>query len=590
MKDFLKVLLASLLGTFIAIFIVVIGFFLFVSIMISVFSAEETVSISPKTVLELEFNYQLPERTSYKPADNFGFMLPALVKQLGLNDVVKNIEKAKTDNDIAGIYLKLNNLMLGSYADVKVVRDALEGFKDSGKFIIAGGDRISMKAYYLASVADSIYLIPTGELDLRGMLMELTFFKNTLDKLDIEAQVFKSGKYKSAVEMFSSEEMSRENREQLDEFLNSVFEDVLGEISRSRNIDFNDLKSLVENYESRNTNSLVPDKLIDGLEYHDEIIKVLKSLCSVNEDKDLKKVTLQKYSKVPGESDEYTSNRIAVIYALGEIHEGKGDEESIGYENISRELSRVRKNDKIRAVVLRINSPGGSPLTSEQVLREVKLTSEKKPVVASFGSVAASGGYYIAAESELIFAEPYSITGSIGAFGIVPNLKGFFNNKLGITFDSIEKGKFSGMFSLTAPLSSEEKEILMERINDIYITFKSRVAEGRKMSEQYIDEIAQGRVWSGLQAKEIGLVDKLGGLNDAIREAARLAGIDEYRVVEYPSLKDPFEKILNLLYAKIGSTNSIIEVDDINTTLRKTNEFFLKYKFTTRIPYDIIIN
>lgn len=589
MKQFFKFTLASVVGTLAALFIASIGFFFFVMILVSALSTEEVVTISDNTVLEIQLNYSIPERTNYKPSRNFDLFLPEFEKELGLNDILANLRQAERDENISGIYLNLNNFIAGSYSNVNEVREGLLKFKESGKFLIAHGNRISQKAYFLASAADKIYLTPTGDLDLRGMMMELTFFKKTLDKLDIEPQIFQSGKYKSAVEMFSQENMSNANREQLDAMLNSVYDNSLKIIADARGIDIIELKSVVDRFDAHDKRVVVEKNLIDGILYYDEVVDSMKSEIGLTGDKRLRRITLEKYDSVPDEFLEYSRNRIAVIYANGEIHEGTGDEESIGLENISRELRKVRNSSSVKAVVLRVNSPGGSPLTSEQILREVKLTADKMPVVASFGSVAASGGYYIASGVEEIICDPYTITGSIGAFGIIPNMQKFFDGKLGITFDRIQKGKYADMYTLTKPLNADEKKMIRFKIDEIYDTFIMHVAQGRGMSAEYVEEIAQGRVWSGIQAREIGLVDKLGGISEAVERASVLAGLENYRIVEYPAIKEPFEKLMDLLGTQTYSMVNLFAEDNIEDIISRTKEYILERGILTRMPVDIYI-
>ncbi len=589
MKQFFKTTLASILGTLIAMFIAAAGFFFFMLIIVSAFSSEEVVTVSDNSVLEIRLDYSVPERTTYEPSRNFDYFLPEFEKRLGLNEILENLNKAEWDDNIEGIYLNLSNLEGGSYSTLNSIREGLIEFRQSGKFVIAHGNRISQRAYFLGSAADKVFLSPAGELDLRGMQMELMFFKKTLDKLDVEAQIFRSGKYKSAVETFTNEKMSAENREQLDEMLSAIYDDVITKIAEARDLESTDLKNIIDDFKSRDISKLTGMNLLDGIIYYDDLIDSMKSMISLPGNRNLKRITMNKYSMVPGGSSEYSRNRIAVIYANGEIHEGSGDEETIGMENITRELRKVRNNSNVKAVVLRVNSPGGSPLTSEQILHEVKLTNEQIPVVASFGSVAASGGYYIACGAGEIVCERYSITGSIGAFGIIPNLKGLFNDKLGITFDRIQKGKYSGLYNLTEPLNRRERTVIREKIDEIYSTFITHVAEGRNMSEEYVQEIAQGRVWSGLQAKEIGLVDDVGGLNEAIDRAADLAGIDQYRVLEYPAIKDPIEKILELFSSGNSTLFTSIQEESIEELILHTKDYILERGILTRLPVDIYL-
>jgi protease-4 len=458
MKQFFKFLFASILGTLLALFIAFFGMFFIFAIIASTISSDEVVSISENTVLEIQLNYSVPERSSYRPSDGFAPIFPEIIREVGMNEILRSIRQAKYDSDISGIYLNLNNLFIGSYTKIAAIRKALSDFKTSGKFIYAHGNRISQRAYYLASVADSIYITPTGSLDLRGMALELTFFKKTVDKLEIEPQIFQAGKYKSAVEQFENEKMSKSNREQLDELLQSIYHEVISEIASDRNIDASDLRTYIDDYNAIDNQQNYSFGLIDGIKYFDQVIDMMKEEVGKESTSRLRKVKLIDYINVPSNSDDYSRNRIAVIYAIGEILENNGNENTIGIENIANELRKARRNTNVKAVVLRIESPGGSPLTSEIIRREVELTREVKPVIASFASVAASGGYYIATHATEIITEPFCITGSIGAYGIVPNFENFFDNKLGITFDRVQTSKYAAMFSLARPLTADEKK------------------------------------------------------------------------------------------------------------------------------------
>lgn len=590
MKQFFKFFFASVFGTLTALLLAVIGFFIFVSIMVSVVSSEEAVSLSEKTVFELQLDYNIAERTSYERSNAFSLLLPGLVKQPGLKEIVDNIKKAKVDEDITGIYLNLNNFIAGSYVNVRTIREAVKDFKLSGKFVIAYGNRISQKAYYLASAADKIYLAPTGSLDARGLSMELTFFKKTLDMLEIEPQIFQAGKYKSAVETFDHEKMSAANSEQLNAYLNSIYDEIVNQIAHERKLNTIDLKNIFDEFKTNNIHDALNLGVIDGLKYYDQLIDTLKILSGVKQDESLKKVKLETYMNVPAANLTSSPNRIAVIYAVGEILEGNGNEDYIGLENITKELRKARKNKNVKAIVLRINSPGGSPLTSEQILREVQLTKGVKPIIVSFSGVAASGGYYIACAADEIVSDPFCITGSIGAFGILPNLNKFFDKKLGVTFDRVQTGKYGGLYSMVEPLSADEKKIIQSQIDGIYNDFTARVADGRSMSLDYVREIAQGRIYSGLQAIEIGLIDSIGGLQEAIDIAADRAEIKDYRIVEYPAVKEPFDKIMDLFTTEIFSPFSdfgSLKAEDI---IRNVKNFISEKGLLTRMPFDVTIN
>lgn len=590
MKEFFKFMFASLLGSLIAIVIAVLGIFFIFIIFISVLSLEESVAISSNTVLEIELNYDVPERSDYTSTRDFIDALPKIKKTLGLNDIIKNINKAKTDNNIIGIYLDLDNIYVGSYAKIEPIRKALKDFKESGKFIVSHGNEISQRAYYLASISDKIFLTPSGTFDFRGLAIEMTFFKKTLEKLDVEAQIFKSGKYKSAVEPFESDKMSDANREQLSQLVNSIYDNMLVNIGDQRNIPINDLKNSASDLSIRNPLTAYERNFVDSLIYYDDVVVEMKNIAGIPNDKSLKKISINRYTKVPAEKSEYSSNRIAVIYALGEIHEGKGNNQSIGMENIAYEIRRAKENSKVKAIILRINSPGGSSLTSDIIWRELVLANQVKPVVASLSSVAASGGYYIACGADLIIAEPTTITGSIGVYGILPNTRDFFEGKLGITFDRVKTNSSSDLFSLTRPLTFTEKEMITKEVDRVYERFITRVTEARKMTREETYRIAQGRVWSGVDAKTNGLIDNFGGLDEAIEIAAERAGIKNYRVVEYPEQKQPFEKIIELLYDEAETSFAKIKLGESFSIYEKMQSVINQIGIQARMPFEININ
>lgn len=540
MKEFFKYLLASILGVFISFFLFAIAGFILFGIMIASFSTTTEKEASANSVLEIKLDYEVPERTQYIPFSNFPVIPVAIREQAGLNDILSSIKRAKNDQNIKGILLNLNSFSAGGISVIDAVRKEIADFKNSGKFVIAYGNYITQGAYFLASAADEIYVSPEGDIDFRGLSIELTFIKNTLSKLDIEAQIFRHGTYKGAVEPLQNEKMSEPNKEQLTSILNSAYEHIIEQIALSRKIDSARLDSLADFALIRNPDDAVKYGLIDSTLYHDELINLLKKKTGIKPDRDLKSISMSDYVKSGSQSGS-SSKKIAVIYAVGEITSGDGDQNTIGIKNISAAIRRAREDDRVKAVVMRVNSPGGDALTSDLIWREVQITREKKPFVVSMGTTAASGGYYISCAANEIYAEPATITGSIGVFGVYPNLQKFFSEKLGITFDRVQTGKFSDMGTVTRALTADEKLMVQEQIERIYTTFVNRVSKGRELSFDQVDSIGQGRVWTGLQAKELKLVDEIGGLDDAIRAAARLAKVDDYRLVEYPGTKTILE-------------------------------------------------
>jgi protease-4 len=588
MKQFLKFFFASFLGTiasfislFFLFFIILLGF-------VSMISTDETVSISPNTILELEFDKPVPERTQFDDINFSSILAVKIGKNLGLNDVISNIERAKNDRNIVAIYMKMDNFNAGGYATIDQIRGALIDFKNSKKPIIAHGNYFSQAAYYLASVADTIYLTPTGDLDFKGINTQLAFFKKTLDKLEIEAQIIKVGKFKSAVEPFIAEEMSEANREQLSAFVGSINNYLLNKISVARKIDEKEIHNISNNMLVQSPKDAVDYKLVDKLGYEVDVLGVLKSISHRNSPKF---VSLKKFSKTENQFElNNSNNRIAVIYAIGEINGGEGSESEIGKDNIVDAIRKARKQKNVKAIVMRVDSPGGSALISDLIWKEVELAKTEKPFVVSYGRYAASGGYYISCGADKIIAEPTTLTGSIGVFSIFPNMQKFFNNKLGVTFDGVNSGKFSDFASGLRPLRMDEKNILQNQVNFVYSTFVNNVAAGRKMTFEEVNEIGQGRIWSGLQALEIGLVDEIGGLNYAIEQAKNLAKIDDFKIVEYPAIKEPFAELMETLQEDMTIKIFSDEFDDLFNHYSTALKMVKTKEIQARLPFEIEIN
>jgi len=581
-------MLASMTGclfTFIIIFI-----FLFILISsISSFSKKEVVVVSENTVLSLTFDQPIFDRTSNNPFENIDFATFKATNLIGLNDIIKNIRKAKTDNRIKGIYLDLSTIDAG-IATVEEIRNALIDFKKSKKFIISYGEVYTQKAYYLASVSDKIYMNPEGILDFKGLNAQVMFIKGALQKLEIEPQVIRHGKYKSAIEPLILDKMSDASKEQTLTFINSIWEVMIKNISESRNISITELNDIADSLKTQNPEDAVNCKLIDKLMYKDEVLSDLRYRLGIKENKKINMISLLKYKDVPENlKPKHSKNKIAVIFATGDIISGEGDERSIGSEKLSETIRDARNDSSIKAIVLRINSPGGSALASEVIWREVYLTSKIKPIVASMGDVAASGGYYIACAANKIIASPNTITGSIGVFGILPNMKGLFNNKLGITFDNVKTNKYADLGDISRPLNESEMLVIQNSIERIYKTFITHVADGRKMTIAQIDSIGQGRVWSGLDAKRIGLIDDFGGLDKAIVLAASFAKLDNYKLIDLPKQKDPFSQIVEQLTGNV-------KINLISNELGDGYKYYEYIKSLTkmsgvqaRLPYNIDI-
>ncbi|MFH1194411.1 MAG: signal peptide peptidase SppA [bacterium] len=586
MKQFFKFMFASMLGFFLSIFILGFIGFMFIMMSVSFLSVQPEVDVRPNSVLEIKLDRPIPERTGYM--NDSGFLFPEFKKVLGLNDIIECIQSAKHDKDIKGIFINLGMITYGDFTTLDAIRKELIDFKESGKFIVAHGNDISQSGFFLACAADEIYMTPTGSFDLRGFSAELMFLKGTLEKLKIEPQIFRAGKFKSAVEPLTNAKMSDENKIQYEELLTSVYKYFLNEISTSRGVEVAILDSLAKNYGIRSNEDAVKFGLVDSLLYKDEVTELIKD--KIGRKNTARLVTLKDYSYSTTGNSNSSGSKIVVIYATGEIHEGIGDEYSIGAENIVKALRQAGDNSSVKAIVMRVNSPGGSALTSDLIWREVTNAKKKKPVVVSMGSVAASGGYYISCAADYIVAEPATLTGSIGVFGIALNMQNFYKDLLGITFDEVKTGDFAGMGSTTRPYTAEEISIVMKRIQFIYDTFVNRVASHRNMTYEQVDSIAQGRVWTGIDAKEIGLVDELGGLDVAVQKAAEKAGITKYRIVEYPGIRTAFEKIMNALSEDLESTYLQFKLGDNYKYYKELEKVIHLNGIQTRMLFDIYIN
>ena len=543
---FLGNVLATVIGIFIFLMLCLFGIVLIGTI----FGGEaEGVEVKGNSVIELNLE-DVKNDYAGKYKDPW-MTIFADKKHIGLTDVIHAIEEAKTDNNIKGISILNDDSSLGM-AQSKALRDALEDFKKSGKFIMAYANSFSQKEYYLNSIANTVYLNPVGDMDFKGLSSEVMFFKDLQEKSGVKMEVIRHGKYKSAVEPFLENKMSDANRQQITALLNSIWISVTNDISKSRNISVAKLNQIANGLLARTPQMAKAQKLIDVVAYEDVYHAAIKKALDVDPSEDYNKVSIRDYtinstttSKISDANDE-----IAVIYAQGEIQSGEGDVNVIGEGSMRRSLQEARKNDKIKAVVLRINSPGGNALTSDLIWREVELTKKVKPVVVSMGNYAASGGYYIACNANKIFAENNTITGSIGVFGILPNFSQLAT-KIGIHVEQVKTHDNSANYSPFVPLDEKFKAVTLEGVEHIYRTFVTHVAQGRKMTFAQVDAIAQGRVWTGADAIKIGLVDKIGGLDDAIKEAASLAKIKTYSTQNFPEYEKNFDDILeNLPFAK----------------------------------------
>ncbi|OJX50273.1 MAG: signal peptide peptidase SppA [Flavobacterium sp. 38-13] len=533
--NFLKNVFSTVLGLFVFLFILFFGFIIIAALF---GNNEKTVTVKDNSVIELNLEEVTNDYAGKFLYEDFEFLNEE--KTNGLSDVINAIDAAKTDSKIKGISI-LNNISLLGMAQSKALRDKLEDFKKSGKFVVAYANSYSQKEYYLNSVADTIYLNPVGEMDFKGLSSEVMFYKDFQEKTGIKMEVIRHGKYKSAVEPYLANEMSEANREQISVLLNSVWNSVVADISKSRNISVDRLNEIANGLLARTPEMAKTEKLIDKIAYEDEYHDGIRKALKVKKDEEYNTVSIIDYAHKNSTTGKKpaTDNTIAIIYAQGTILSGEGDVNIIGEGSMRRSLQKARKDKNVKAIVLRIDSPGGSALTSDLIWREIELTKKVKPVVVSMGNVAASGGYYIACNASKIFAEETTITGSIGVFGTLPNITKLTNN-IGIHTEQVKTHQNAAGYSIFLPLDEGTKGTLQESVENIYKVFVGRVAQGRNMKFEAVDSIAQGRVWTGTDALKIGLVDKIGGMDDALKEAAKLANIKEYKTADFPAYEKKF--------------------------------------------------
>ena len=559
MKIFWKAFFASLLA-------IIIASFLLIIVLVGMISAitsfkDQTVTIKSQSLLLLKLDSRIVERKSNNPFEDLEFPGIKSSTTTGLNQILSCIEKAKTDDRIKGVFLELSDINTG-YATVEEIRNALIDFKTSGKFIYTYADMISQKAYYLATVSDSLIMNPMGMFDFRGLNAEHTFFKKALDKFGIEMQVVRgrNNKFKSAVEPFLFDKMSDANREQTSVYLNSIWSHVLKGISERRAIPVDSLNRYADEVMTfQKADKALKYRFFDNLKYKDQVLADFRKLTNLGANDEIPVVSVGEYDKVPKTFDAggLAKDRIAIVYAEGEIDGGTEGAYQIDSKEVSKGIREARTDTAVKAIVIRVNSPGGSAYGSEIIWREVILAQKVKPVIVSMGDYAASGGYYIACGANAILANPTTITGSIGVFGIIPNLSGLLSDKIGITFDNVSTNEHSDMPSITRKMTPFEMNLMQSYVESTYETFISHVANGRKKSTTFIDSIGQGRVWSGDNGKMNGLVDEFGGLNDAVKLAASKAGIQHYRIKELPKQKDTFEELMKSFSTKVQ--NSVLQ-------------------------------
>lgn len=587
MANFFKIVFGSVLGFFISFFLILILLFAILGSVKSIGEKKE-VKVDSNSILTLHLDYPISERTSNKPENLFDFNSMFKIPP-GLNDILSMIESAKEDSRIKGIYLHLSEIPT-SYSNLLEIRNSLTNFKSSGKFIIAYGDHYSQKSYYLATIADEIYLHPEGSIDLKGIHVQMAFFKGLLDKLEIEAQVVRHGKFKSAVEPFLFDKMSQANRKQTEKYTNAIWETISSSIAKDRKISIDELNQAADLLSLQDPNKAVSLGFVDNTLFYDELLLKLSNKLNVEKIKKKNFVSEIRYNKVKTNKQKWSSDRIAIVYASGNIiRSSNAIDGSITDGEFSRILRNIRLDDEIKGVVLRINSPGGDALASDIILREVKLLKDVKPVVVSMGGVAASGGYYIACKSDYIYANPNTITGSIGVFGVIPNIENLFTNKLGITFDEVKSNKNSDYISLNKKMPSFHRKKLKEQIERIYDRFITHVSEGRGISKAQVDSIGQGRVWAGKDALKIGLIDEFGGLEEAIQKTAELANLSEYRFIEYPKQKEMFQQLMDDLSGQSSINLLTSPLGDWGETYTYLSGMMKNPSIQARLPYILTV-
>jgi len=554
--------------------------FLFVLVIVFIFyliPKEEVVVVKDNSVLKIEFKDPVLDRTSDNPFSDIDLLNSSTEGSVEFKDILDNIEKAKNDDKIKGIYLNFSSANAG-FSQIEEIRNKLLDFKESGKFIYSYADSYSQSAYYLASVSDKIALNPEGIIELKGLSAEIMFYKGLMDKLGIDAQIIRHGKFKGAVEPFMYNQMSNENREQIEKLLNSISDYMIDGIATEREgVTSEEIHKMINNMYLSSARKCLESGIIDKIAYQDQILSDL-------EDKSEHEITLTDYMKVKNPKTSVSDNKIAIIYATGEINTGKGSYNTIGSETTVEAIREASEDENVKAIVLRVNSPGGSALASEIIWREINLAKQKKKVVVSMGDYAASGGYYIACNADKIFANNSTLTGSIGVFGIVPNTKNFLNEKLGVYIETVKTHKHSDIANGYRKLSNDELNVIQNSVEDIYETFITHVSEGRGIPVRKVDEIGQGRVWSGTDALSIGLIDEIGGLEDAIASAADLSSLEDYRIITLPKKTDMFEEFIESFSAK----QNIVLPDFLGISEKMINQLeFLnsKEKIQARIPF-----
>jgi len=584
MKGFFKYFLASLLAVCVA--AVVLTLIGLGSITALVSSKPEEVKLKPKTILMVDLKQNITERTIDDPLKSINYQAMNFETSIGIYDIVHNLEKASKDPNIEGAYVKIGTTGPG-IASLDEIREALAEFKKSGKFVYTYSEMYSQGSYYLASVSDAVYLNPEGLLEFRGLRSDVIFFKNALEKIGVDVQVIREGRYKSAVEPFLNESMSDYSKEQTMAYLQAVWTRMLAGISETRHVSVDELNRLADGWVTRTPDAALKARLVDSLLYEDQVTSILRKKTGQGESEKLRSIPIQNYTRAAAINEEYTPDRIAIIYGTGSISMEATGSQSIGAD-LGESFAKARKDNKVKAIVFRINSGGGDALASEIIRHEVELASAVKPVVISMGNMAASGGYWIATPGTKIVAGYTSLTGSIGAFGLIPNMQKLLTDKIGLSFDGVETNKLAGAGSIYRPMTEIEKAVFDDQLGQTYNHFLEHVSKTRKMTTQEVDNIGQGRIWAGITAKEKGLVDEIGGLHKAIELAASEAGIKTWRIRELPALKSPLDALLAQFTGSASPAESIL-VREV-PAIRDIKEILTGGRIQARIPFRIDIN
>lgn len=586
MKQFFKIFFASTLGfIFGSILLFFIGFLIVVSLAKNI-ESDEVVNVKESTILHFKPGMGIKER-SQEDLSNFDINTFQIKSHQGLAEILATLNSASSDKRVKGLYLELDPSFHAGFSTIKEIHDALERFRDSGKFIVSYSTMMTEAGYYLASTADEVHLNPSGNLIFNGLYADVWFYKKALDKMGIEFQVFKHGTFKSAVEPYILDKMSPANRMQVERYVSSLFNTYLDDVASSRKMDKVTLRHLSDSMLVRNVQDAKSMGMVDELSYEDQVMASLRKRLEMEEDAELPMLSMIAYSNANPPKKNIGKDKIAVLYANGVIQDGKEGDNVMSSDQMLEALRKIRKDDKIKALVLRINSPGGSAMASDLIYRELLLVKEKMPIIVSMGDVAASGGYYIAALADTIVAHPNTITGSIGVFGLIPNMQGLLNDKLGISSDGVKTGVFSDLGRIDRPMSPQERAIIQNFIEDTYMEFTSIVSKHRHIPMASMESIAEGRVWTGADAKEIGLVDLLGGIEMAMDLAREKAGLDEYRLVKFPELKSPLDFLMN-------AKKEAMAEQLMKEQLGEHYDIFLQYKramgmkgIQMRMPFDL---